>query len=142
MKDTKAQYQISPRLGISHPITERSKLYFNYGHFKQLPFYEALLRSQRETSGTMDYFGNPNLILAKTVAYELGFDYSFNNQVLLQLSAYYKDISDRPFDVQYKGDVASYYQLSNNAYEDIRGFEAAIAKTSGRVRSRGSPTRR
>jgi outer membrane receptor protein involved in Fe transport len=132
MKDTKAQYQISPRLGISHPITERSKLYFNYGHFKQLPFYEALLRTQRDESGTLNYFGNPNLILAKTVAYELGFDYSFNNRVLLQLSAYYKDISERPFDVQYKGDVASYYQLTNNAYEDIRGFEASIAKTSGR----------
>lgn len=128
---TKAQYQLSPRLGVSHPITEKSKLFFNYGHFKQLPYYEALLRTQREATGRMVYSGDPNLLLAKTVAYELGFDYSINNQILFQLAGYYKDITNRPFDVKYNGDVASYYSLTNNAYEDIRGFELTVRKSTG-----------
>ena len=38
---TKAQpfLYISPRLGISHPITENSVLHFSYGHFFQRPEY-------------------------------------------------------------------------------------------------------
>ncbi|MCB9248628.1 MAG: hypothetical protein H6613_08810 [Ignavibacteriales bacterium] len=32
---SKVDLTVSPRLGISHPITDKSKLYFNYGHFKQ-----------------------------------------------------------------------------------------------------------
>jgi len=31
-KESKAIYKFSPRLAISHPITENSKVYFNYGH--------------------------------------------------------------------------------------------------------------
>jgi len=30
---SKASLTLSPRLGISHPITENSKLFFNYGHY-------------------------------------------------------------------------------------------------------------
>jgi len=48
---TKADVSLSPRLGISHPITENSKLYFNYGHFKQLPTYEEMLRAGRSAGG-------------------------------------------------------------------------------------------
>lgn len=33
---------LSPRLGISHPVTERSVLRFFYGQFKQLPRFEEL----------------------------------------------------------------------------------------------------
>jgi len=33
----KPQSYISPRLGISFPITTNSKVYFNYGHFVQMP---------------------------------------------------------------------------------------------------------
>ena len=36
------QIDISPRVGISFPITINSKLYFNYGHFRQLPTPENL----------------------------------------------------------------------------------------------------
>lgn len=133
LKQTKSQYQLSPRLGISHPITEESKLFFNYGHFKQLPRYESLMRTHREAGIEMSYIGDPNLVLAKTVAYELGFDYAFENEIVLQLAAYYKDITDRPYDIQYNGEnIGAYYKLSNDAYEDIRGFEASINKKMGR----------
>jgi outer membrane receptor protein involved in Fe transport len=43
-KDVKGELVISPRLGISHPITKNSKLFFNYGHFKQMPNYEEVFR--------------------------------------------------------------------------------------------------
>ena len=36
------QIELSPRLAISHPITETSKLYFNYGHYQQMPIAQDL----------------------------------------------------------------------------------------------------
>jgi outer membrane receptor protein involved in Fe transport len=130
-KDTESQFQVSPRLGISHPITENSKLFFNYGHFKQLPTYEALLREQRSSTNDMERFGDPGLILAKTVAYELGFDYSLGNQFLVQLAGYYKDITDQQYDVQLKGRSVGYEMTTNNGYEDIRGLEITLRKSTG-----------
>ena len=54
---SKTKWSLSPRLGISHPITENSKLFFNYGHFKQLPTYEELLRISRTVTGSMQNYG-------------------------------------------------------------------------------------
>jgi len=41
------QVQLSPRLALSHPITETSKLYFNYGHYQQMPIAQDLYRVRR-----------------------------------------------------------------------------------------------
>src|SRR4030065_1284738 len=95
MKPSKPQWQLSPRLGISHPITENSKLFFNYGHFKQMPQYEALFRFDTRPDNSLVRIGDPNLTLAKTISYELGFDYLFPENILLQVTAFYRDISDQ-----------------------------------------------
>lgn len=134
-KTEKADPQISwsPRLGISHPITEKSKLFFNYGHFKQLPTYEEMFRLSRTTSGKISNFGNPALMLAKTVSYELGYDHALADNYLLQLAAYYHDIVDQQDYTSYiSADASVNYDLAtNNSYEDIRGFELTLKKASG-----------
>ena len=124
------QVSLSPRLGISHPITETSKLFFNYGHFKQLPTYEQIFRVGRGSSGRVNNIGDPNLILAKTVSYELGFDWGIMNTYLLQLAAFYHDISDQQAFTQYISADASmnYFKADNRSYEDIRGFELTLRK--------------
>ncbi|MDZ7262407.1 MAG: TonB-dependent receptor, partial [candidate division KSB1 bacterium] len=133
-KRTKGQWQLSPRLGISHPVTENSKLFFNYGHFKQMPSYETLFRMTRTQTRQLSQIGDPNLILAKTISYELGYDHSlFKNQLLIQVAAFYKDISDQQRTVTYYGikDV-SYSKTTSNGYADIRGFELTLKKPLGR----------
>jgi outer membrane receptor protein involved in Fe transport len=133
-KRTKGQLQISPRLGISHPVTENSKLFFNYGHFKQMPSYETLFRLTRTQTRQLSQIGDPNLILAKTISYELGYDHSlFENELLIQVAAFYKDISDQQRTVTYYGikDV-SYSKTTSNGYADIRGFELTLKKPIGR----------
>lgn len=133
-KATDGQWQLSPRLGIAHPITENAKLFFNYGHFKQIPQYESLFRIQRTNQGAMSSYGNPNLILAKTVSYELGFDFAIADEYLFQIAAYYKDISDQQDYTTYYSSAAgfSYTRTSANNYEDIRGFELTLRKTAGK----------
>ncbi|MBO8130873.1 MAG: TonB-dependent receptor [Candidatus Marinimicrobia bacterium] len=133
MVKSKPQWQLSPRLGISHPITVNSKLFFNYGHFKQIPQYETLFRIQRSSTSALSAIGNPNLTLAKTIAYELGYDHLIFNSILIQLAAYYKDISDQQNVTTYEsisGD--NYIVTTSNGYRDIRGFELTIRKNTGR----------
>lgn len=130
-----SQLVVSPRLAISHPITEYSKLYFNYGHYRQMPTSERQFRIQRAGTNQMDYLGDPTIPLARTVAYELGYDHSLFDNYLFHLAAYYKDISDqedwtRIVSFDYKKVI--YRQLTANSYEDIRGFEADLTKLWGR----------
>jgi len=130
----KSDLTFSPRLAISHPITENSKLYFNYGHYRQVPISERLYRVQRRPSGQLNYIGNPELPMAKTISYELGYDHALTNSVLLHLAAYYKDISDQESWIYYqdaRGQV-NYRTLQAQSYADIRGLEIDVTKRFGR----------
>lgn len=82
----------------------------------------------------MLHFGDPDLVLSKTIAYELGYDHALFNDYLIQLSAFYRDISDQRNQTHYQSanGLVNYYQISNNSYEDIRGFECTVKKSRGR----------
>ena len=124
---------ISPRLGISHPITENSKLYFNYGHFVSEPSSSYRFLIQREFNGQVDYMGNPDMNYEKTIAYELGYEQNIFNTFLLHFAAYYKDVSDQPGWILYQNINTSvnYREAASNNYADIRGFEATLSKVTG-----------
>ena len=130
---TNVDVSFSPRLGISHPITENSKLYFNYGHFKQMPAYEEIFRLGRSTNGQLLNFGNPNLVQAKTVSYELGYDHVLFDEYQLQVAAFYNDITNQLSYTQYQSDRlgVGYYEATNNSYADVRGLEITLRKTGG-----------
>ena len=132
-ESAKPQVALSPRLGISHPITENSKLYFNYGHFRSEPSSNYRFRIQREYNGQVTSLGNSNLMQEKTVAYELGYSHSLFNKYLLNISAYYKDVTDQIGWISYLNINSSinYLTPGNNQYEDIRGFEITIDKRYG-----------
>lgn len=129
----KMRWDLSPRLGISHPITENAKLFFNYGWFRELPQYETVFRVGRNQYNAMQSYGNPNLILARTVSYELGVDYSLGDEFLLQAAGYYNDISDQQDVVHYLASAVGYdyYATSANNYADNKGFEITLRKASG-----------
>jgi len=127
-------WSLSPRLGISHPITENSKLFFNYGHFRSEASSTLRFRLQREYSGLVTSMGNPGLHLEKTIAYELGYEQNMFDKFLLRLAAYYKDISDQPGWVYYESfDGSVQYNVPENLnYRDIRGVELTLDKRAGR----------
>ncbi|MFQ6615582.1 MAG: carboxypeptidase-like regulatory domain-containing protein, partial [Fidelibacterota bacterium] len=129
-----AHFYWSPRLGISHPITVNSKLYFNYGHFRQMPSSDRLYRIQRGSGYVLDRIGDPTLPLARTISYELGYDQALADRYLLHIAAYYKDVSDQQDWTRFiniKGNV-NYLRLINNSYEDICGLEIDLSKNVGR----------
>ncbi len=124
---------LSPRLAVSHPITENSKLYFNYGHYRQMPLAQDLYRVRRGPADEVYNIGDPNLPLAKTIAYELGYDQALMDMFRIHLSAYYKDVTDQQDYTEYisADSKSNYSKLTSNSYEDIRGFEFELGKTRG-----------
>ncbi len=131
----KGHLKISPRIGVSHPISENAKLYFNYGHFYSMPSSSDMymIRSGYGGSGVQE-LGNPSANLPKTVSYELGVEYNVRDLFLVHLAGYYKDVSDQTGRVSYTNYDGSvdYYTYENNHYADIRGFELRIDKRFGR----------
>ena len=88
--------RLSPRLGISHPVSNYQTLFFSYGHFSKWPrpqFVYAKLNPLNAQS-SFQQFGNPNLNPETTVAYELGLKTQFTPNDVLTVTAYYKDIFD------------------------------------------------
>ena len=43
--DATSKYQVSPRIGLSYPITDKGAIHISYGHFFQIPPFESLYRN-------------------------------------------------------------------------------------------------
>lgn len=129
---------LSPRLGISHPVTDNDVLYFNYGHFSQLPTYQyvyANLFTRDQNSYSL--FGNPNLSSKTTVSYELGIKHKFDENTVLEFRSYYKDM----FDYETSASVTlfdpakgnqSFLMYINADYARARGIEIIFRKRFGK----------
>ncbi len=67
--DASIKYQLSPRIGLAFPITDRGVIHFSYGHFLQLPPYEFMyVNPEFELgvgSGNQGIIGNADLKAAE-----------------------------------------------------------------------------
>ncbi len=131
LQPVKNHLTVSPRIGISFPITEDSKFYFNYGHFRSNPPYSSmfLYRYRYDKNGLYD-MSNPNLAPPKTISYELGVNYNFYENYILTLSGYYKDITGQQGEVTIRNTsgTVNYSAWANNEYQDIQGLEINLTK--------------
>jgi len=121
----------SPRLGVSHPITERAVLYFFYGKFLQFPDYNNMYRQQnryRVFQNQLNLFGNPDLEAEETTSYEVGLDYQLFEDVKIGLTGFMKD-NKNLIDSEVRGTTADNWSiLVNRDYGTDRGFEFDITK--------------
>ncbi|HEX2867404.1 MAG TPA: TonB-dependent receptor [Ignavibacteriales bacterium] len=130
----KANVTVSPRVAIAFPLSESSKLFFNYGHFRQLPTPTNLYLLRRfSDNNAVVWVANPSNPLPRTIMYELGYEQSLLDEYLVRLSGYYKDVSLQPLSVTYtsRSGATNYSINEPNSYADIRGFEATITKNRG-----------
>jgi outer membrane receptor protein involved in Fe transport len=131
--------RLSPRIGISHPITDNQTLFFSYGHFSKRPkpqFVYAKIANVNSQS-SFQKFGNPNLNPETTVSYELGLRNQFTSNDVLTVTAYYKDIYDyvatvsaKISDPRFAGQ--SFITYVNQDYSKTRGIEIDFKKRIGR----------
>jgi outer membrane receptor protein involved in Fe transport len=128
---SKAKTQWSPRLGVAHPISDRTALHFSYGHFFQNPDYERLYEnSQYDVHVNQPIFGQPDLNAERTTEYEVGITHQFSQTFTASFTAYYKDITGLIGTMYYPpfqdGRYVGYYLYVNEAYANDKGFETRL----------------
>ena len=126
--EASTKHMLAPRLGISFPITDRSKLHFTYGHYHQIPqgddLYENLNFDMR---GAIRRRGNPDLEPEKTVAYEVGVAQQLTDDLTVDLTGFTKDI-DKLVSSVHVDITNDYSYFINDIYGRVQGFELSIRK--------------
>ncbi|HAP37226.1 MAG TPA: hypothetical protein DCQ28_15325 [Bacteroidetes bacterium] len=128
----KSRQQFSPRVGIAHPISDKTKLHFAYGHFFQNPDYRFMFENKDfKLTVREPIFGQPSLDAQRTVAYEVGVTHQFSDQIILNTTAYYKDISGLIGTHYYPayevpGRYSAFTLFINEDYANVKGFEISL----------------
>ncbi len=100
LTSSKTYSRVSPRLGIGFPVTDATVMHVNWGQFYQQPNLQDLyvsyqfLEHKIRTGGYYVGFGNPNLKPEQTTSYEVGIAHKLNEYAKLDVTAYYKDVTD------------------------------------------------
>ena len=123
------QAKLSPRIGVSYPITDKAKVYFNYGHFYQLP--ELHWMYMQKTQIGVAQYGNYNLEYMKQIQYEVGVDYALSSNYKLTLSGFYKDYFGQLNCDVLKIGPKEFDFWANSDYGRARGLEMEINKRYG-----------
>ena len=124
----RVKQQMSPRIGIAYPISDRDVFSFHYGRFYQIPERQYLFDNRNALDGRVQ--GNPNLTNETTVSYQAGIQHLFNETISGQFSVYYKDIFGllTTEDNASFGTVGTVSQYVNKDYASARGFEATLTR--------------
>lgn len=131
--EAKPKHQISPRFGLSFPLTDRDKIMFTYGHYFQRPdsyyLYRNLYYEKLTTTG--NYIGNPGLDPEKTVSYDISVEHLFTPTLKVSLTGYYKDVTNLMNFQKYvfRNSPSDGNIYVNADYANIKGFELALYKT-------------
>lgn len=121
--------QLSPRIGLAHPITDRGVLHFSYGHFFQNPDYNALYYNHnKDLNSSMPLVGNPAVKAQRTVAYETGIKYKLTDDWALEVSGWYKDITDLLSTLQISYLSQDYVVFYNSDYASVKGVDLTLSK--------------
>jgi len=125
------RHQFAPRIGFSYPISDKAKVYFNYGHFFQLPSYYAMYRRNTTSANQNDILGNPNLSYMKTIQYSFGIKYKMTESYAIDVQGYFKDEFDKINGGNvYEGQLVR-QQYLNKDYGRGRGFEVTLERRGG-----------
>ena len=124
------KFYLSPRIGVAHPLTEYSKLFFNYGYFYQRPSVSQLFwDGYREDYANVSLTGlsSPTLDFRKTIQYELGYEQMVSDWFRITVSGYYRDITHNLQRTTLTDKTGwAYNRFFNTGIAEVRGFEIDI----------------
>ncbi|MCX8056119.1 MAG: TonB-dependent receptor [Ignavibacteria bacterium] len=135
-KKASVKYQVSPRVGIAYPITDRGVIHFSYGHFLQLPSYELLYTNPDFElgvgSGNQGLFGNADLKPQKTVKGEIGLQQQIGSDISIDVTMFFEDfrnlVGTQTDEVLVFGGARSYSIYANSDFGFSRGITLRFEK--------------
>lgn len=108
------QSEISPRFNVGFPVTDKTQMRFSYGVFTQLPSYTFIFSGNNP--GGLGY--------ARTDAFEAGVSYLMSDDVVLDVTGYYRDSDGNVSDGEFFRD---YTQSVTNRW--VRGTQSAYTNS-------------
>lgn len=136
-KATSNKFNLSPRLGVSYPVSPTAAVYFAYGHFYQYPAFRDIFSNADYTvladlqaaddPQRKGILGNPDIRAQRTVQYQIGTKNAITPDLGLDFNAFYKDIRDLlgvEFVSTYNG--AQYVRWTNVDYGSVLGFTVQL----------------
>ena len=121
--------QLSPRLGIAYPISDKDVLSFHYGWTYQTPGRNFVFEN-RGLNAAVGTRGNPDLEPETNIAYQAAVQHLFSRDVSGQFAVFFKDIygliTTRADRDEFGNQITVF---RNEDYASARGFEASITKS-------------
>ncbi|PWB74770.1 hypothetical protein C3F09_03520 [candidate division GN15 bacterium] len=129
-KTADGRSELSPRLGVSFPVTENSVVRFNYGVYYQAPQYTTMYTNlSGNISSGLPLLGNPDLRSEQTKSYELGVTSMVREDLRMGITAYYKDMKDLVTTrSDFKVAGAPVTQFKNGDYGTAKGFDVVLER--------------
>ena len=129
-----AKYSLSPRFGLSFPITADGVIHFSYGHFYQNPEFRYLYTNPNfwvTGAGSSPLIGNANLNPERSVMYEIGLQQKLISGLFVNVTGFYRDIRDwvgtgNP-QITYGGQTYYQYVNKDNAVAKGLTFSASYS---------------
>ncbi|MCS7230414.1 MAG: TonB-dependent receptor [Candidatus Kryptonium sp.] len=127
----KTKWLIGPRLGISHPISDKASMYYSFSRSMQVPPFSSLYAdAYSEMHGTLPIIYLVDQDPLKSTIYEMGLQYVISNYFGIDISAYYKTIENYvtlSYGVTPRPGVGiTYFIRFNGGYADSRGIELTL----------------
>lgn len=128
-KDATSKLQVSPRLGVSFPVTAGGVFHFSYGQFFQIPKFERLYDNSDfkigSGTGNQGLIGNADLKPEQTTNGEIGLKQQLTDESSLEVTAYFRDIRDltstRADAITVFGGASEYNKYVNADFGFVRG---------------------
>ncbi len=133
----KSKYQVSPRIGLSYPISDKGAIHISYGHFFQIPPFENLYRNPNfRIPLTGDFpenigntIGNADLKPQQTIMYEIGLQQALTDELGITITGYYKDIRNLlGSEIYIKNEFRKFSKLVNRDYGSVKGITLSLEK--------------
>ncbi|MBL7047761.1 MAG: TonB-dependent receptor [Candidatus Marinimicrobia bacterium] len=133
-KKAPASYQVSPRIGLSYPITDKGAIHVSYGYFFQIPNFYYLYANPEFEIGESSFagiLGNAALKPERTVMYEVGVKQEIFPFTSFDFTIFYRDTRDwvgmsAPIN---KYPVGTYRKYENKDYSNTRGYTITIHRS-------------
>ncbi|MCE7933388.1 MAG: hypothetical protein DYG96_02220 [Chlorobi bacterium CHB2] len=127
--DAAMKFQVSPRIGIAYPITERSQFRVNFAMLFRRPEFNLLYdNAYGDAQRGNQLFGNPDIRPERQINYEMGYQSVIGDDYSIDLTAYYRDIFNQS-GVRYVPALPSPYLIYDvNEFGNVRGMEVTIRR--------------